>query len=159
MRKYFLLSAAALLAATSANATTDYAEVTAKATIEVAGTFECDDMDWGTIVVKQGNSDIEIDGEIPIQEFVSSYDDLISVSGKSYTCCTASDGNTLWDEEIDINDFVLTNSSGDTMSASAYGAVGDQCGSGRGIISSTLRIPAEVKAGEYTGSFTVTYTY
>ena len=33
MRKYFLLGAVALMAATSANATTDYAEVTARATI------------------------------------------------------------------------------------------------------------------------------
>jgi len=55
MRKYFLLSAIALLAATNVNATTDYAEVTARAKIEVANTFECDDVDWGTIVVKAEN--------------------------------------------------------------------------------------------------------
>ena len=36
MRKYFLLSALALMISGTANATTDYAEVTAKSTIEVA---------------------------------------------------------------------------------------------------------------------------
>jgi len=60
MRKYFLLSAVALLATSTANATTDYAEVTAKATIEVATEFTCDEINWGTIVVKANNPDFTL---------------------------------------------------------------------------------------------------
>ena len=79
MRKYFLLSAVALLATSTANATTDYAEVTARATIEVAGTFDCPEIDFGTIVVKQNNSEITIyDSDTDPNH--SSYDDFISMS-------------------------------------------------------------------------------
>ena len=143
MRKYFLISAVALMAATSANATTDYAEVTAKATIEVANTFTCPNLDWGTIVVKQQNDDIII-----VSESGSDSDDLISYSGTGKTECN-----------IDVmNDYgetiSLKNSSGDTINI----LIQSEYSESPSLIS-TITIPANVKAGEYTGLFTVTKTY
>ena len=148
MRKYFLLSAVALLATSTANATTDYAEVTAKATIEVAGTFTCDPIDYGTIVVKQGNEEFTI-----YQSGESSSNDLISISGVSGGYCELStDGVFMEDKELD--DVVLKNENGDTITLIDLWMEG-----GSNSILHTLEIPADVKPGDYTGSFTITQTY
>ncbi|MBQ2810533.1 MAG: DUF4402 domain-containing protein [Alphaproteobacteria bacterium] len=147
MRKYFLLSAVALLTATSANATTDYAEVTAKATIEVAGTFECSDIDFGTIVVKQGNEDIYLSSN-----GTSMSDDLISVSGDGNFSCSSSYLNL--DNLLEIEDVSLTNESGDTLTLTNLAL-----DVSLGYIGRDLIIPADVKAGDYTGSFTIILTY
>ena len=145
MRKYFLLGVAALLATSTANATTDYAEVTAKATIEIAGTFECDDIDFGTIVVKQNNGEININDSCKANS-----DDLISISASdclSQCRANSSFGTTGFD------DVTLKNENGNTITLTDIALVDD------GTLYSFLNIPANVKAGEYTGSFTVTVTY
>ena len=153
MRKYFLLSAVALMAATSANATTDYAEVTAKATIEVAGTFTCDNINWGTIVVKQNNKetyvDLNIETGADVGPDVLSYDSGNNSEGGSW-CDLSSDTHHEYDENIR-----LTSDEGNTMTAMIYDA---EVGSQR-VLSGKLNIPANVKAGTYTGSFIVTATY
>ena len=143
MRKYFLLSAVALIISGNANATTDYAEVTAKATIEVAGTFECDDYDWGTIVVKQNNEPFTIDSFDG-----SEHKDLISISSLpgSLSCTDEFLGNDTIDE------VKLTNENGDIITISGMFADEDA------IYGAQLNIPANVKPGEYTGSFTITVT-
>ncbi|MBE6451809.1 MAG: hypothetical protein E7016_07630 [Alphaproteobacteria bacterium] len=147
MRKYFLLGAVALLATTSANATTDYAEVTAKATIEVAGTFECDDIDYGTIVVKQGNEQISI-GTADGCNDVNDTWDLISASCTSVSpkCTHIEAHNSGTDYNIE-----LSNANGDKIDLEVYDAI-DQ-------LSTMLHIPANVKPGDYTSSFTLTRTY
>ena len=158
MRKYFLISAVALLATTTANATTDYAEVTAKATIEVAGTFECYDIDFGTIVVKQNNEEFIIDWEGK-----SSSDNLISVSELQPGVTLCSDywedpelGDMVDDhyfpDNLTLDDVILKNTNGDTltlvnMRTENYSIYTD------------LKIPAKVKPGDYTGTFTVSHTY
>ncbi|MBQ8870400.1 MAG: hypothetical protein IJ019_03390 [Alphaproteobacteria bacterium] len=146
MRKYFLLTAVALIAATTANATTDYAEVTAKATIEVAGTFSCSKINYGNIVVKQKNRafsilahDLSSDGGYA--------DDLISITGanNAVSTCTA----TIPDS---VGGYVeLTNSNGDKIGVEYHGENTTN-------LYSFISIPAEVKAGEYEGSFTLTLT-
>jgi len=148
MRKYFLLSAVALLATSTANATTDYAEVTAKATIEVAGTFECIDKDWGKIVVKQNNEEFKIDTN---GETTSA--DLISANGDGFIYC---DG-TNEDASITIEDAILTNQ--DTNKTIYMDVSLDGIDSTGTQLSSSLTIPSGIVSGEYTGSFTVTRTY
>ena len=144
MRKYFLLSAAALLAASAANATTDYAEVTARATIEVAGTFSCSNMDFGTIVVKQNNEISVV--SLPSQSFLQTtkIGDIISVSDSTSSICDTN-------ENISVPPTVTLSNGTDTLSSTVF--------SSANIIYGSLSIPANVKAGEYTGSFTATITY
>ena len=143
MRKYFLTCAVALLATSTANATTDYAEVTAKATIEVANELSCTEMNWGTIIVKQNNEEFSV-----IFDGGSDSHDLISVSGNGEVTCSQSIGEVALDDE----EFTLKNANADTISLihvaqENYRITGD------------LLIPANVKPGVYTGSFTVTYTH
>ncbi|MBQ2810542.1 MAG: hypothetical protein IJF12_00055, partial [Alphaproteobacteria bacterium] len=141
-----LFSAVALLATSTANATTDYAEVTAKATIEVAGTFECDDIDFGNIVVKQNNRAVTVNNDDTIWADGEGINDIISFSlSDNIVSCTASVSEE-YNETV-----TLKNDNGDKMSLNVYGY-------GAGL-ASALYIPANVKAGEYTGSFTVTVTY
>ena len=150
MRKYFLLSAVALLAATTANATTDYAEVTAKATIEVAGTLECGDMNFGTIVVKSGRTESTT---ITMDENGASFDEnhILSVTDDSISWCTSdyidAEGSSFFGDTT----VTLTGDNG-TLSV-------DIIDYNYGDIYSKLTIPANVKAGTYTGTFTVTLTY
>ncbi|MBE6451829.1 MAG: hypothetical protein E7016_07735 [Alphaproteobacteria bacterium] len=146
MRKYFLLSAVALLTATTANATTDYAEVTAKATIEVANLVTCTNIDYGTIVVKKDNratyGSIFDDGEGNI----SYGQDVISVSNsKPNSECS----DVMTPQESSIK---LTNGSGGELELEIWNE-------GDTTIYSSLFIPAKVSAGVYTGSFTATRTY
>ena len=144
MRKYFLTCAVALLTATNVNATTDYAEVTAKATIEVANIFECSEIDYGTIVVKQNNraaeliaTDHDVTGE--------GADDIISTSdwSKANSSCSTS----VWGNKGDVT---LKNSNGDKIAMNIYGQ--------GTTLETILYIPTNVKAGDYTASFTVTQT-
>ena len=143
MRKYFLLSAVAMLITTTANATTDYAEVTAKATIEVAGTFSCPEIDFGTIVVKQGNE------EFVISDNTSESEDLISMSG--YSNISVCDNEQAIDNLESSTE--LTSAEGNKLSLNIVTNTDSE------DIHTELTIPANVKPGEYTGSFTVTATY
>ncbi|MBQ8870397.1 MAG: DUF4402 domain-containing protein [Alphaproteobacteria bacterium] len=151
MRKYFLLSAVALIAATTANATTDYAEVTAKATIEVANKYDCGEVNWGTIVVKQNNSDILLQMDSDTGKVTSGSDDVISVTGASRAQCDNSE-TELYPEGMNIPSITLR-ADGKTQTLTyAPDGYGD-------FIGGSLTIPAKIEAGTYTGSFTITETY
>ncbi|MBE6451081.1 MAG: hypothetical protein E7016_03865 [Alphaproteobacteria bacterium] len=153
MRKYFLWSAVALMLTTTANATTDYAEVTAKATIEVAGTFSCSVMNFGTIVVKQNNAISTVtfndDTENGINQTTG---DILSLTDAQAAFC---EDIPLPEVSMPTNVLLTSNTSTDKLSISnfAFDTNYEQ------YILGTLTIPANVKAGEYTGSFTITYTY
>ena len=159
MRKYFLLSAVALMISGTANATTDYAEVTAKATIEVANQIECTDLNFGTIVVKQSNKSSQIEICENADDDLSSTldingDDILSVTGYSPAHCV---GAYHPSSESGLNPLsyttVITNENGDKLTVSDLFQVDEE------FICGKLTIPANVKAGEYTGSFTVSVTY
>ena len=144
MRKYFLLSAVALLVTSTANATTDYAEVTAKASIEVAGTMNCSDLDFGTIVVKQNNA-------------ISTYDsstgettgDILSITNDDTYKISCDDPI---DETYKFISSLELSSPGKTKKLTVNLINGDE-------IYAMLTIPANIEAGEYTNSFTITRTY
>ncbi|MBE6450554.1 MAG: DUF4402 domain-containing protein [Alphaproteobacteria bacterium] len=154
MRKYFLLSAVALLTATTANATTDYAEVTAKATIEVASVFSCSDLNFGKIVVKNGHEDtyvvlgyeVEYDKEniISFSEYeMAACNNLLEVTGND---------SIMLDHATLPETITLSGPNGSKLTVSDY-QIFDWDFGGK------LNIPAGIQAGEYTGSFTVTVTY
>ncbi|MBE6450662.1 MAG: hypothetical protein E7016_01715 [Alphaproteobacteria bacterium] len=144
MRKYFLLSAVALLATSTANATTDYAEVTAKATIEVATEFTCDEINWGTIVVKANNPDFTLyTDSLETPEILSITD--YNLNGTCYK------NGTPYNGEFE-GSTTLKNANGDELGTYASWTTDYP-------FHSVLSIPANVKAGEYTGAFTVSVTY
>ena len=150
MRKYFLLSAVALLTTSTANATTDYAEVTAKATIEVAGTLECSDWNWGIIVVKQNNAEFTMDSDGTTEsKDVISYDN--GGQDALVHCTIPNNSTSSWYDGLELSDITLTSGSNKITIKNVYAYLS--------FINGTLSIPANVKAGEYTGSFTVTHTY
>ena len=159
MRKYFLTCAVAMLVATSANATTDYAEVTAKATIQVANTMECDSFDYGNIVVKANNPKSYVYADKTFTEGV------LSITGNTLfavTCVTnAPDSGNV--ENVSFPSSVTLKGTTSDTPLTLTGLTVDSDGTmtpmefyiGEG----TLEIPANVKADTYTGSFTVSYTY
>jgi len=152
MRKYFLWSAVALMLTTTANATTDYAEVTAKATIEVAGTLECDDLDFGTIVVKQNNEEMELESNDWWANHNLKFNDIISLDAdgdfSGYIYCGIDDYM-----RADKSSIPLISENGDEMQLKLNDIEVNE------MFLTTLVIPAKVKAGTYTGSFTITHTY
>ncbi|MBE6450728.1 MAG: hypothetical protein E7016_02055 [Alphaproteobacteria bacterium] len=153
MRKYFLLSAVALLAATSANATTDYAEVTARATIEVAGKISCTDMNFGTIVVKKDNAESVVDMNYIFNDEsywdVSTQGDIISITGYDLTKCEngfLAMGDPYHPEFP--SEITLSNGTSKITVTDVYY-------DGEKVSSAKLHIPAKVTGGEYTTSFTI----
>jgi len=146
MRKYFLLSAVALLATTTANATTDYAEVTAKATIEVVREVTCGDLNFGTIVVKQNNEASTI--TLGVNSPTINGNGIISSTTQYAPFC---DLNLAMNANMP-DSVTLTNENGETMTVNNIGVTNDE------QIAATLNIPSNVSAGTYTGSFTLVYT-
>ena len=150
MRKYFLLSAVAALAASTANATTDYAEVTARATIQVAGTLDCESsIDWGTIVVKQGHGDITIasdDADLP--------DGILSMpyAGGIMAFCGYGE-----DDAIQFQPTTVTLAKKD--GGEGILTYKPEYSGGHESIVGTLTIPAGTVSGDYEGSFTAVRTY
>ncbi|MBQ2810855.1 MAG: hypothetical protein IJF12_01665 [Alphaproteobacteria bacterium] len=169
MRKYFLTCAVALLATSTANATTDYAEVTAKATIQVAGTISCSDMDFGTIVMKANNSATAIGGEWSYGDDENYYDrnQILSISNRNINprCVTSIDSSADMDaiaQNVSTpNSIYLTGTkSNDKLTVSDFTVYVDDSESTMIIdVDSALYIPANITADTYTGSFTLTVTY
>ena len=144
MRKYFLLSAVALLATSTAFATTDYAEVTAKATIEVATKLDCGSINFGTIVVKQDNEPSTVTVGMYDDDSYTTTGDVLSVSGQNGgTNCWTTAGN--FPTSVTISDENSNTMQIDIKMNSSYNTLGG-----------TLHIPGNVNAGTYEGSFTVT---
>ncbi|MBE6451812.1 MAG: hypothetical protein E7016_07645 [Alphaproteobacteria bacterium] len=155
MRKYFLLSAVALLATTTANATTDYAEVTAKATIQVARTLECSSnvLQCGTIVVKQNNKEMTLFCGAPseLADLLPPLpEDIISVSDTNTLDCPNANFGV---NGTEISTIDLTSGNNKMEFSVAGETVAD-----KDYIAGRLTIPSQVQPGEYTGSFTVTVT-
>ena len=113
MRKYFLLSAVALMAASTANATDGASNLTASATIIEPTIIECTPIDFGTMYFKvnpsTGISGISMDssGRIPSGSATNvKYNVLFDVQGTPGTCTGLPDGATfvVSDKPIYLND-------------------------------------------------------
>ena len=161
MRKYFLLGVAALLSVSTANATTDYAEVTAKATIEVAGTMECFDFNWGTIVVKQNNAAskvIAVDKSDFLPAVPEYSGDVLYVSGSDISGCMHSsvEGGTV-NVSSDTVELKGSKNTSNTLLMSNIRYYKKSRTSLMGL--AELDIPPSVVADTYSGSFTVSFVY
>jgi len=158
MRKYFLLSAVAMLMTTTANATTDYAEVTAKATIQIANKMECTDLNFGTIVVKQNNaaSKLIFDYDAFANGEFTATGDILSYTGMKHTHCLFSSENAEADIDSYERNIILTGENGGTMSVDIELLEAD---TNYADFGGTLNIPEKVTAGTYTGSFGVSTVY
>ncbi|MBE6451756.1 MAG: hypothetical protein E7016_07340 [Alphaproteobacteria bacterium] len=160
MRKYFLLSAVALMAASTANATTEYAEVTARATIEVAGSLDCSDMDFGTIVVKQNNvaSKVwsELNGDFPDTQYSG---DVLSISDASTCRCNRSSyQQNIY--ESDATSAITLKGTKDPSKTIEVSNIHTVRGGSAGFnVFADLDIPPSVAADTYTGTFTVSTVY
>jgi len=165
MRKYFLLGVA-MLVATNVNATTDYAEVTAKATIQIAGQLSCpSSIDFGTIVVKANNAESFVyfsggnfTGDILSVSAFTNPDNFVEGSYNGELGC----GVNLNDEIGEVvatfsippsiklkngeNEMLLTLNTIENTTWDMF-------------IDPRLTVPQKVTAGDYIGAFTVTATY
>ena len=153
MRKYFLLSAAAMLMSTTANATTDYAEVTAKATIEVARQFECTDFDFGTIVIKENNPETTV----VIGDGFEEYDESIILDLKDASPSSVINYGTNPGESLGNMDAteIILRASGSSKVLTAEVMYGES----DTVMDGILTIPADVESGEYSGTTTVKIIY
>ncbi|MBE6451138.1 MAG: DUF4402 domain-containing protein [Alphaproteobacteria bacterium] len=162
MRKYFLLSAVALMATSTANATTDYAEVTAKAKIKTALVIDCgngttDEMDFGTIIVKANHSG----GTVRLGS-TSGTGDILAVedSGGDLICYSGMEQSVVNDLSFPEEVILSGNVSGDELilRPSVKDKV-DNMDVHDFILGGYLEIPEGASDDTYTGSFTITYTH
>ncbi|MBQ8870876.1 MAG: hypothetical protein IJ019_05825 [Alphaproteobacteria bacterium] len=156
MRKYFLLSAAALMMATNVNASSapEYADVKVSAEVEIAQKIDCTNVDFGTIILKsdRGSEYVMMN---PDSGNNSKSSGIFSWSGGENANCGASaSGISLLGDEEFIELANTTNSS--SLSITFEPQMID------GYIGGTLRFPLDneedseyVLAGTYVGSFTV----
>ncbi|MBE6451452.1 MAG: hypothetical protein E7016_05770 [Alphaproteobacteria bacterium] len=143
MKKYLLLFLFTFLT-TVANATTDYAEVTATATIEVAEVIQCENsvLNFGDLAIKSGNKA----STVTVGSTTSSTGDVIATKNTSTATC--SDSTLDWDS---VGDVTLTSKdTTDTLTMSNIGLDGNN------NVTATLYIPENTDSGTYTGTFTVT---
>ncbi|MBQ8869822.1 MAG: DUF4402 domain-containing protein [Alphaproteobacteria bacterium] len=163
MRKYFLLSAIALLATSTANAD-NYAEIEMTAKITEADSITCSPLNFGHIVLDNKNDGNEGNIKILFDDFEITDNGggkrIVAVNGSSAAICDISNSSTI----TFPNDAKITGPNGD-LTVGDFQAYYDEYTGDVYRIGATLYIPGsadtemESLAGEYTGSFTLTVTY
>ena len=149
MRKYFLTSAVALMAATNVSASTSYYDsIYVTADIITAERIDCENIEFGEITVLKNNESFEIswDGSSTSQDF-------ISLTGNGYIKCKDHEGNSI----DDVNTVIL------------QGGVAQLCTDGgncalsvrhmAGDAGLTLSIPENVVPDHYQATVILTATY
>ncbi|MBQ8870957.1 MAG: DUF4402 domain-containing protein [Alphaproteobacteria bacterium] len=161
MRKYFLLSAVAMLATSTANATTDFAEMTARATIEYANVFEFTDLNFGTITLATDKYDIELPlsctGDV---EYYPSDGAVVNVTGADaarlkVTSKVPNIDNLILPSDGDVE---LLGDNGTIVLKNVHKCAESDDGSDLSI-GATILIPASTPAGTYVNSFVIMATY
>ncbi|MBE6451182.1 MAG: hypothetical protein E7016_04375 [Alphaproteobacteria bacterium] len=155
MRKYFLLSAVALMVATNVNAATDYATGTleTKANIIHHTKISCDALDFGTIAVPENNGEgtIKLLPEDGGELYTTG--DILHLNGAKLGHCGGvvfEDGDNYINEltgdvslrNPDTEDELILTTYYDASYTSLY-------------IGGILEIPANIEIGEYTGSIEI----
>ena len=123
----------------------------------MAGTIDCNDIEYGTIVVKQNNAISTISDAQSWGDYVITGDILSHTLHpvNSHLECDVPSGNRY----LTIPDTIeLRSTTTDSVLTISEITVNDWADN-ISIMGTTLTIPANVKAGVYTGSFTVTDTY
>ena len=159
MRKYFLLSAIALLATSTANAD-NYAEIEMTAKITEANSITCSPLNFGHIVLD--NKNVSNDGSIKILFDGFEITDhgsgkrIVAVNDSSAAICDISNGSTITFPD----NAKITGPNVDLLVGDFQAYYDSEMGDVYRI-GATLYIPGEMESlsGNYTGSFTVTTTY
>ncbi|MBQ8869825.1 MAG: hypothetical protein IJ019_00430 [Alphaproteobacteria bacterium] len=148
MRKYFLLTAAALMMATNVDAESNaYSELAVNVTIAHANEVNCSDVNFGTLYLKAGHGDVNVR---LINDVTTESDspDFVSADAPEAAYC-----------QLDAASVMYFSSETVTLSAEGESKVltfkPEQWE--YNSINGTLSIPAGVTPTSYTGSFEVTF--
>ena len=163
MRKYFLLSAVALLTATNVNATTDYANIVASANIEYSNEVSCTEMKFGNIVLKNNKED----AYVYLGNSVGTSANVLSVTGAQSAVCTSTmdyPGENYWiidfaDENNVRSAYLYHEDFDNETGVGTMLSITDIMGEPDGYIYGKLQIPAGTPSGQYTGSIKIQFTY
>ena len=143
MKKYFLSMCFVFLTISNVNSATDYAEVTARASIQVAEVVECENpiMNFGSLAVKANNeeSSVALGANSTTQN-----GDVVAVNNASTATCSNQELN--WEA---VGDVTLTNNNGKTVTITDIGVDANN------NVTGNLIIPKNADSGEYVGTFTV----
>ncbi|MBE6451427.1 MAG: hypothetical protein E7016_05635 [Alphaproteobacteria bacterium] len=160
MRKYFLLSAVALMAATNVMAENYGGTVEVNAKIEKVTKMDCTPLNFGTIYLTNNNAESRVYLD---SENGTTFDgDVVRVVDATHATCTNLT-NYVYDEEGDTDVNVTTLILPDRIYLT--GAISEDVGdpayvtdinTGFNDVYGTLVIPALMNAGTLTGSFTIT---
>ena len=161
MRKYFLLSAVALMAASNVMAaTTASTDVEISASVELMSNINCYEPDPLALSVRAGNGDLSIDLANPD---TSSTDYMLIAGGQPLVECTFSH-KLEGQGSIDLPETVtLTGTSSDkalTLTNLSEMFIAEaMSGVYAYAINATVNIPANIDQDTYTGTFTISATY
>ena len=151
MRKYFLLSTIALLAATNVNAA-NYAqdELVVNAEVAYAVDLNCSALDFGKIIMKVNSTQ---DSTVTIFDDVDGFTgDILDVQDGAQAVCEDVSGEGHMGTIEDTSVVLSHESTEDQLSATITQTYDLWLGG-------TLTIPAGSPSGKYTGTVTVTSTW
>ena len=148
MRKYFLLSAVAMLMATNVNAENNaYSELAVNVTIAHANEVNCSDVNFGTLYLKAGHSDVNVR---LIDDVTTESDspDFVSADAPMAAYCQLNTPSVMYFS----SETVTLSAEGESKVLTFKPEQWDD-----NSINGTLSIPAGVTPTSYTGSFEVTF--
>ncbi|MBE6451275.1 MAG: hypothetical protein E7016_04855 [Alphaproteobacteria bacterium] len=151
MRKYFLLSAVALMVATNVNAES-YVQgsITAEARLVSATGLDCSDLNFGTIVTKANRTQVSrVITDLDTNEFTGDIIDVINPGYGAYCQIDGSDATPSFETQR----IMLYHESG-----SGYVNLKIETGADY-YLRGELSIPQTAPDGLYTGTVTVVATY
>ncbi|MBQ8870936.1 MAG: DUF4402 domain-containing protein [Alphaproteobacteria bacterium] len=149
MRKYFLTTAAAFLSATNVMAATDYVEVSINANISSAKVISCSNLNFGDIVVKEGNATSTL--TIAPSGYVNATGDVVDYQNQSRAVCQ--NMNASFDDDATSSVQLIRENGSERIDAEIGYNSADNA------IWGTLNIPSNVTVGNYIGTHTVLLTY
>ncbi|MBE6451360.1 MAG: hypothetical protein E7016_05290 [Alphaproteobacteria bacterium] len=157
MRKYFLTTAVALLATSTANAEALNSTVQVNAKVEYVTDMTCTPLNFGTIYLKSGNSKSTLD-----LEFMGTTGNIVEVTGASVGKCNF---NPVYDDDgVYVNpNYIISGLMEELDRLSLYDNGEDIVAyvdnirvHGDGNIYAQLTIEGDVPAQSYSGSFSIT---
>ena len=157
MRKYFLISAVAILAATNANADMQYAEINTNVTIRYVDAFECSDLEWGILTLKKNHGEIIVHGDGSVDG------DKVGLldfgNGGAFSNCSYIGSEYIGPENFNLPETVQLTGADSNNNISMKDIQTAFDGDYILIISGSLYIPADAEADTYNGTFTISVTY
>ncbi|MBE6450456.1 MAG: hypothetical protein E7016_00650 [Alphaproteobacteria bacterium] len=155
MRKYFLLSAVALMAATSANAENSYGTVEVNADIKYVNNITCSSLELGTIYLDSAS---EEDGtfSVSIDQAYNLGGSVVRVDGADASECNFGLTSEIDLSKVYMEDTITLGNKDNTIDVALDMQQTGMDGV-RLLIRADVTIPAGMPAGHYTKSFEVFY--